>query len=168
MGKKLVVKGADFSEVAIETRTKQYLYGVPDSQMNGRNQWNLNSLGFSLIEQSVLQGKTIYGMRMNVDTSGTITISKSSIVNPTISSSLVVVAHAIANSTGIVDMAFDVPIELGSGEYLIISAATAKGKFHVDGSITGQAQQKFYYKAGTSNIAQNDDYSLDIDFYTFV
>ncbi len=167
MGKKLVVKGADFSEVAIETRTKQYLYGVPNSQMNG-NPWNLNSLGFSLIEQSVLQGKTIYGMRMNVDKAGTITISKSSIVNPTTSSSLVVVAHAVANSTGIVDMAFDVPIELGSGEYLIISAATAKGKFHADGSITGLAQQKFYYKAGTSNIAQNDDYSLDIDFYTFV
>lgn len=167
MGKKLIVKGADFSEVAIETRIKQYLYGVPNSQMNGNYAWNLNSLGYSLIEQSVLQGETIYGMRMNVDTTGTITISKSSIVNPTTTSSLVEVAHAVANSTGIVDIAFDVPIELGSGEYLIISAATAKAKFH-SGSITGQAQQKFYYKVGTSGITKNDAYSLDIDFYTFV
>lgn len=167
MGKKLIVKGADFSEVAVETGVKQYLYGIPDSQMSGSNLWTASSLGFSLAEQSVLQGKTIHGIRMNVSSVGSITISKATIVNPNTASLMTEVAHGAVTSTGIKDIEFDVPVELHSGEYLIISAATLIGKFHSRG-ITGAAQQKFYYNVGKDSIMYNEKGSLDVDFYTYI
>lgn len=167
MGKKLIIKGADFSEVAVETYIKQYLYGIPDSQMNGNGTWNPVALGFSLANQSVLQGKTIHGIRMKVDTVGSITISKATSVNPNTASLMTEVAHGAVTSTGIKDIEFDVPVELGSGEYLIISSATLKSKYHSSG-ITGATQQKFYYKVGTTDVIYNENGSLDVDFYTYI
>lgn len=173
MGKKLIIKGADFSEVAVEVGVvRNFIYNISDAQMSGASDlWNHSSGGFSVLDQSALQGKTIDGVRLNVHTAGTVKIYKATAVNPKSMSAMTLVSSMTARSEGIQNIDFDTPVSLGAGEFIVFGDAnnvggnTLRAKYHGSGGTSLPYQQKFYYKCGQSGAGTASTASFDVDFY---
>ena len=130
MGKRLIIKGADFSENGIQ-------YVVQYSPLLGVDVENANTNGATIsspVRQfllpsyalNLMSGKTIYGIRLRVITAGTFGISKikglttDPTQGDTIPGSVTItdVADLSASETGVQDLFFNAPITLESDEML--------------------------------------------------
>lgn len=174
MGKQLVIKGADFSENALDVRNKRYWYNVPNSQFEAADAAvATGGYGYSLVNQSPIQGKTLHGMRLNVTTTGVMSIFKTSTNGAKDKTLLTEVATVQASETGIQDLDFSAPVVLGDDEYIVLGC-NGKGTntivFNHHNTSTVPAPvitQTLYHTVGHANcaIGQNS-ISLDVDFYT--
>lgn len=171
MGKQLVIKGADFSQNALDVRNKRYWYGVPDSQFEAAN-IAVIGFGLSVVDQSPIQGKTIHGIRLNVSTIGVMTIYKTSTNGATAANLLTEVATVQATEVGLQDLDFSVPVTLGANEYIVFGRYGGGNqsliwKHHNTSAASPTVVQTLYYNVGntTAAIGQNS-VSLDVDFYT--
>lgn len=172
MGKYLLIKNADFSENAVEQVTpKRYFYHIPDSQMESAPaEWITSVFAYGYSNQDVLSGNVINGMRLKVETAGTLTIFKATkpISGLTDASALTQVATATTTTTGVQDIEFSAPVSLGANECLIIgkSTDTLVGKYHNNNS---PSIARFYANVGKSGIVEaTGDVSLDIDFFGYL
>lgn len=130
MGKRLIIKGADFSENGIP-------YSVQNVPLFGINVSGATTSGATVnapVRQfllpsyalSTMAGKTICGIRLRVLTAGTFGVSKikglttDPTQGATIPESVIItdVANLTASGTGVQDLFFDNPIVLGNDEML--------------------------------------------------
>lgn len=168
------------SAVASETyrgSTKNYVFGIANSQFlqGTMGYWRQDARGFCLANQSNMQGKTLKGMKMNVSKAGTVHLYKATRNNPSSSDELTQVATATAQDIGIQEIAFNAPISLGAGEYLVIGNKDDVNEPLLSGvySSSGESvaiEQGFYYNCGTINVKSDGltpgkTQSLNIDFY---
>lgn len=164
MGKKIVVIGADFHENAISGR--KYIYGISDAIFNSTTRnWVMTAAAFALKSQSALQGKTLDGVRIFVNTAGSAKVYKASSPNVTSSSSMTEVATlSYSGGTGVIaDIPFSTPITLGANEYLIFANPSGTDTL-LAGYASSSGSQLFYYRVGKTNVTE-DGTSLDIDFF---
>lgn len=174
MAKKIIVKGADFEENAIEqSRSKVYYYNIPKEQFRlASGTWIPTSMGFGATSQAVIQGQTLHGVRIMVDTAGTLTIYKASAVTVNNADALTEVATITTTRTGLQDLDFSTPVVLGSDE-VIVFGCSSKGQSsllgkHSKQGDTAYVNQPFYTKIGQASPALNVSIALNADFYTIV
>lgn len=130
MGKRLIIKGSDFSENGIQY-VVQYtpLFGIDVANANTNGATINDAVRQFLLPSyalSAMAGKTIYGIRLKVMTAGTFGVSKikglttDPTQGDTIPGSVTItdVADLTASETGVQDLFFDSPITLGSDEML--------------------------------------------------
>ena len=172
MGKSIIVKGADFSAVAVVVREKQYVYNIPDSDMSdGEFDVNYGALGFSQVTPAPTQGLTLDGVRADVSAVGTLNIYKASLPNPSSASEMTLVATLNANSLGIQDIDFSEPVTLGAndclifGDYKNASGGSLKFTYTRRASSSGW---EFYYFAGGADVRTLAGQKMLVDFYTYV
>lgn len=164
MGKKLVINGADFSQNGIHTN----FYGITDEQFLAATIiTNSSTVGFSIIDQSNIQGKTIHGVRLNVSQAGSINFYKTNTNKQTASSQLTLVGTITATSTGLQNLDFAEPFNLTASEWLVVgkNGDNPSLKFMYDYSTeTGIQGQEFFYYTGLTTITYSQS-QLTIDFY---
>ena len=172
MGKSIIVKGADFSEVAVAVREKQYVYNILDSEMlNGEYDVNNVALGFSQVTPAPTQRLTLGGVRAYVKTVGTLNIYKASLPNPSAASQMTLVATLHANSLGVQDIDFSEPVTLGAndclifGDYKNASGGTLKFTYTRRANSSGW---EFYYFVGGTDVLTLAGQKMLVDFYTYV
>ena len=172
MGKSIIVKGADFSEVAVAVREKQYVYNILDSEMlNGECDVNNVALGFSQVTPAPTQRLTLGGVRAYVKTVGTLNIYKASLPNPSAASQMTLVATLHANSLGVQDIDFSEPVTLGAndclifGDYKNASGGTLKFTYTRRANSSGW---EFYYFVGGTDVRTLAGQKMLVDFYTYV
>ena len=139
MGKRLVVKGADFSTNGIP-------YSIQFTPLLGVNVAGATTNGATVATAtrqfplpsdalSLMAGKTIYGIRIYVYVAGTFGVSKikglttDPTQGDTIPGSVIItdVANLTASETGVKDLFFDEPIVLGADEMLGIKFNKSTG-----------------------------------------
>lgn len=147
---------------------KKYYFGLPDIQYNIGTSTSNTRTGFSQRIQP-MQGKTINGIRIKVDTSGTLPIYKGNAYNA--SSGLVYVTSCTATGTGLQDIDFASPVALGANEYIVLGAPNDSGtlRFNYSAS-TSQYEnvimQRFYYDVGKSSV-NTVSTTINADYYTY-
>lgn len=179
MGKVLIIKGADFSSIAIDTisptpspePTKTYLYGFSDAQYTGTTKYSgLETRGYAPVNQDVLRNKILSGVRLLVSEPGTLSIYKTD--NLSESSVLIKVATITTTSAGLQDLPFSSPVTLKSGEYIVLSSSEATtdsliALYHSNVVSGNLKPQDYAYKIGQVGFAMTTNgRSFDIDFYT--
>lgn len=174
MARKIIVKGADFEENALEKPySKVYYYNIPKEQYRlATGTWIPSSMGFGATSQTAIQGKTLHGVRLMVDTAGTLTIYKASAVTVNNANALTEVATITATRTGLQDLDFSSPISLGANEVIVFGCSTKGqtsllGKHSKQGD-TASVTQNFYTKIGQATPTLNSSIALNADFYTIV
>lgn len=181
MGKIIIIKGADFSAVAVDHVTpgdgyvKKYVFGISDNQfMTGKRVWELAAMGYSIADQSKMQGKKLKGIKMNVATVGTFNLYKASNNRPSTYNELTHIATVTAQDIGIQEIAFSSPIFLETNEYLIIGTPNGDGEtlkgFYSAANDIIDFKQGFNFRCGSTGVANdglNPNYtqSLNVDFY---
>lgn len=172
MGKSIIVKGADFSAVAVAVREKQYVYNIPDSDL-AAGEFNVNphALGFSQVTPTPTYNLTLDGVRADVKVVGSINVYKASSPNPSAASEMTLVATLFANSLGVQDIDFSVPVTLGASECLIFGDYMNASGGELMFSYTrraGSAGWEFYYFVGGADVRTLAGQKMLVDFYTYV
>lgn len=172
MGKSIIVKGADFSAVAVVVREKQYVYNIPDSDLsNGEHDVATAALGFSQVTPAPTQGITVDGVRADVKAVGTLNIYKASLPNPSDASQMTLVATLYANSLGVQDIDFSESVTLGANDSLIFGDYQNASGGSLKFTYTNRASSsgwEFYYFVGGANVRTLAGQKMLVDFYTYV
>jgi hypothetical protein len=157
------------SEVVTYTYTmKTYIFGISDSLFTDASKaWDDSTTrGYALRYQEAMQGKTLDGIRLNVATIGTLNIYKSSVKKPTDNAQMTKVAEVTASTTGIHDLQFSTPVELGANEYIIFGSSSDDDSFSAMYNQRAETPIPFYYKCGQANATLSASSAFLVDFYT--
>lgn len=165
MGKSLIIKGADFSANGIKMRT--YLMASEEDIESAANVIALYAAGYAYSDQSLLRGKTLKGIRANVETAGTIRVFKATsadLMSITSQSQMTEVATLTTGTVGIQDIDFSSPITMGANDWLIFGAPDSE---------TYDSLVMYYYaesgtynttKIGSASISPTE-FNLAVAFY---
>lgn len=161
MGKKLIIRGADFSQNGIINPFVGEWYNYDLENHPPAYETLVSSARFVPGNYSVFQGKTINAIKLKVITPGTITIAVADRItaNAQFSQSRTLDFSQVAPNT-IVTEIFEA-IEVGDG-YLSIFASTDTGSFGYEGQVSNPVG--IYRYIGTANPGSLPNFSLSVDF----
>lgn len=141
MGKKLIIKGADFSANAIDVGTYTwYTNGLENAINNGTR--NIYSQGSSVtrfaIDHSFKSGDIVNCVRMGCSTAGTITIARATFAGTDVGSAVTI---SDARNVNISQVGTDfivrfTPIVMNDGDYIIIRMNGDTCKFYTYAGLT--------------------------------
>ena len=147
---------------------RTYYYGLTDEQFaQATSVWNRSGMGWAIKDQSPIQGRMLYGIRMKVAQAGSFNMYKAPSLIEKSEDNLQLVATVTATETGLQDIDFVQPFYLGENEYLVVcrpsdaSTTTLLGNHMTSNTMI----QPFYRLVGTTNVALANISSLIIDFY---
>jgi len=148
MGKKLIIRGADFSANAIEVQGS-WLLGITDAQFNA--QTNSTSWGaenkYAFAEQLgvIPANSNVLGVKVKTHTTGNIYLYRGNFTsNISKATNMTYIGTLIITEIDTIQtFMFDTPVLIGSGQCIVIGNPTQ-----------GQTEPigKFYYGAGTNNL----------------
>ena len=170
MGKKLVIKGADFSANAIDSQGR-YLLGITDAQFNAQTSstsWGAANKYAFADQLGVIPANTVVkGIKIKTHTVGNILLYLANFTSNTSRATNMTYIGTlnITQADSIETFLFDSPVTVGSNQCIVFG-----------NPIQGQTAQvgKFYYGAGGSNlrITTNENTSwlvstspLGVDYY---
>lgn len=126
MGKSLIIKDADFSQVSVS----KFLYNVPDSVFNYRgSNYVLGNMPFITQYNTYYRGIDLYGIKLNVKVPGKLTIGK---CKRPVSGSLadeIVISESFEINTkeiGVQLLNFPKIMKFSDDEYLCLGTASNK------------------------------------------
>lgn len=175
MGKQIVIKDADFSNVAVSE--KKYLYNISDDDfLNIQNSIsNLDFVPYIIKNQQKLRNKELTGIRLNVSVIGKFTLYKCSQlpINDTPSGTIQFTKLFIlsTNKLGIQNINFPSKVILNNNEYIVIGSEynidkdTLKFKYDKN-SNTDYNTEFMGLNIGSSSYVTSINQKLLIDFYT--
>jgi hypothetical protein len=160
--------GLTIRPVCEKPKEKVYYYGLTDEQFaQATSVWNRSGMGWAIKDQSPIQGRMLYGIRMKVAQAGSFNMYKAPSLTEKSEDNLQLVATVTATETGLQDIDFVQPFYLGENEYLVVcrpseaSTTTLLGNHMTSNTMI----QPFYRLVGTTNVALANVSSLIIDFY---
>lgn len=176
MGKLLIIKGADFSVNAVDHTTGTpvvltYAWQISDNQFNGvggsTSAAGAQYAGYCAQDQTPIRGKYVHGIRLNVDTIGSVNVYKyNGIISAgtTISgSNLTLLEQLTTSTTGIQDLTFtnSEGYYFGNNETLVIGDTNMSLKFKFWGSSnTPPVEQHFFNYIKSGGTASDGSYSV--------
>ena len=149
-------------------QNKTYYYGFTDEQFaSATSTWNPPGMGWAIIDQSPIQGKVLYGIRMKVAKAGSFNLYKVTTLAETSESNMQFLTTVTTSTTGLQDIDFEAPFYLAANEYLVVSRPSDASTTTLVGNhmTSNNMLQPFYRQVGTSTVSQANISSLMIDFY---
>ena len=147
---------------------KTYHYGFTDEQFAAATStWNPPGMGWAIIDQSPIQGKVLYGIRMKVAKAGSFNLYKVTTLAETSESNMQFVTTVTTSKTGLQDIDFEVPFYLAANEYLVVSRPSDASTTTLVGNhmTSDNMLQPFYRQVGTTTVSKASVSSLMVDFY---
>ena len=135
MGKALIIKGADFSQNAIEISTTWYVDRYTDYTLSRTA--NINNGGWALSDDdnATLQGKTVNTLKFKPVSSGTFKLFVASTKNATsVTEKATITINSSEAGTEVIKEF--TPFQIGAGEYLVFGEANDAVGFYF-GDSTG-------------------------------
>ena len=147
---------------------RTYYYGITDEQFaEATSEWKLPGMGWAIKDQTPIQGKVLYGIRIKVASPGSFNLYKASSPMETSEANLQRVSTITTMVVGLQDIDFTEPFYLSKNEYLVVgcpsdaSSTTLKGNH----TATSTTIQPFYRLVGSASVASATSSSLMLDFY---
>ena len=147
---------------------RTYYYGITDEQFaEATSEWKLPGMGWAIKDQTPIQGKVLYGIRIKVASPGSFNLYKASSPMETSEANLQRVSTITTMVVGLQDIDFTEPFYLSKNEYLVVgcpsdaSSTTLKGNH----TATSTAIQPFCRLVGSASVASATSSSLMLDFY---
>lgn len=156
MGKKLIIRNADFYQNCID-KTRDYLLNITDAAFNAQTEvvsWGQSPYKNAFSEQlNVIPANTVIaGVRIKTNSAGTIPVYVASFAsNTSVGTDFIKIADIVISQTGIIsDFLFPTPVTILSNQCIVFGDP-------INGS---QNAGKFYYGAGPSNLRLSTDGNL--------
>ena len=147
---------------------KTYYYGFTDEQFAAATStWNPPGMGWAIIDQSPIQGKVLYGIRMKVAKAGSFNLYKVTTLAETSESNMQFVTTVTTSKTGLQNIDFEAPFYLAADEYLVVSRPSDASTTTLIGNhmTSDNMLQPFYRQVGTPTVSKANVSSLMVDFY---
>ena len=149
-------------------QNKTYYYGFTDEQFAAATStWNPPGMGWAIIDQSPIQGKVLYGIRMKVAKAGSFNLYKVTTLAETSESNMQFVTTVTTSKTGLQNIDFEAPFYLAANEYLVVSRPSDASTTTLVGNhmTSDNMLQPFYRQVGTPTVSKANVSSLMVDFY---
>ena len=161
MGKKLIIKGADFSENRIPEQEVPLLSRTNDIlQANTKSSLASSPFCDPLYEQ--LQGRVITGIEMKPAQAGTISVLRAQSLD---SGGTVKIAEITIDSNDIGQTKkYEVNIPVGSTDIICIGLESDSGGYYYNSNSSGT---NIFMKVGTSNYRVIQDRSMSMNWYGY-
>lgn len=163
MGKTVIIKGANFSENAIEL---QYVYNYSDSFFEVAERTWANRTGYAIVDEQdalALRHKILKGVRMNISQAGSMAIYKCSNLDGGLDA-LTYLCTIQTDVPGIQNLLFGTVITLNDGEYLVFGTPGENFNLLPKFRSSGVTNQPFAYDVGLGGATTQQAGNLCIDF----
>ena len=147
---------------------RTYCYGITEEQFaEATSEWKLPGMGWAIKDQTPIQGKVLYGIRIKVASPGSFNLYKASSPMETSEANLQRVSTITTMVVGLQDIDFTEPFYLSKNEYLVVGCPSDASSTTLKGNHTSTSTtiQPFYRLVGSASVASATSSSLMIDFY---